>query len=153
MSNEKPRSKRGGPRPGSGAPKGNLNALKHGLRSRQFAKLGALLAADSKTRDALLDMARRYGVRHDKTKVVASMLLAGTILRARDIAAGKQPPVPILQKPGQTAPLRLNAAPPTLDGRTTEETTHQTIERLSARLDQLEEKEKIRTNNQSPDTP
>ena len=27
-------AKRGGPRPGSGAPKGNLNALKHGRRSR-----------------------------------------------------------------------------------------------------------------------
>lgn len=35
---------RGGRRPGAGAPRGNLNALKHGLRSRQLRQLTEELA-------------------------------------------------------------------------------------------------------------
>jgi len=48
---------KGGPRPGAGAPRGNLNALKHGRRSTQFSQLGLLLAANPKIRDALLALA------------------------------------------------------------------------------------------------
>ena len=36
----------GGRRPGAGAPKGNLNALKHGLRSAQFMRFVERLARD-----------------------------------------------------------------------------------------------------------
>lgn len=44
---------RGGPRPGAGAPKGNLNALKHGLRSQQFRRLAYQLAKSPTLRAAL----------------------------------------------------------------------------------------------------
>lgn len=55
--------KRGGARPGAGAPRGNLNALKHGRRSRQFAQIGALLVADPALLRSLLDLAARRGRR------------------------------------------------------------------------------------------
>ena len=42
----KPKGKHGGRRPGAGAPKGNLNGLNHGLRSRQFAAIGAARRGD-----------------------------------------------------------------------------------------------------------
>jgi hypothetical protein len=45
---------RGGPRPGAGAPRGNLNALKTGAHSRQMrAAIGALLAVPE-TRRAMI---------------------------------------------------------------------------------------------------
>ena len=45
---------RGGPRPGAGAPRGNLNALKTGAHSKQLrAAIGALLAVPE-TRRAML---------------------------------------------------------------------------------------------------
>jgi hypothetical protein len=37
---------RGGPRPGAGAPAGNLNAYKHGKTSRQHARLAEIIASD-----------------------------------------------------------------------------------------------------------
>jgi hypothetical protein len=37
---------RGGPRPGAGAPQGNLNAYKHGRNSRQYGRLLQIIAAD-----------------------------------------------------------------------------------------------------------
>src|SRR3972149_494117 len=45
---------RGGRRPGAGAPKGNLNALKHGETSRQMQHLATALALVPGTRKALL---------------------------------------------------------------------------------------------------
>jgi uncharacterized protein YjcR len=53
---------RGGPRPGAGAPRGNLNALKTGAYSRQLpAAIGALLAVPATRRAmlALLQQKRR----------------------------------------------------------------------------------------------
>ena len=50
---------RGGPRPGAGAPKGNLNALKTGTHSKQLrAAIGALLAVPE-TRRAMLALLQR----------------------------------------------------------------------------------------------
>jgi uncharacterized protein YjcR len=47
---------RGGPRPGAGAPKGNLNALKTGAHSKQLrAAIGALMAV-AETRRAMLTL-------------------------------------------------------------------------------------------------
>src|SRR3990172_8639067 len=51
---------RGGKRPGAGAPRGNMNALKHGERSKQFARIGALIAASPAAREALLILADRH---------------------------------------------------------------------------------------------
>jgi hypothetical protein len=47
----------GGRRLGAGAPRGNLNALKHGRRSAQMARLGMILASQPETRAALLYLA------------------------------------------------------------------------------------------------
>ena len=52
------RSHRGGRRPGAGAPKGNLNALKNGSRSKQLRTLVIALMAFPQTRNALLHFSR-----------------------------------------------------------------------------------------------
>ena len=73
--------KRGGRRPGAGAPKGNMNALKHGAYSRQYARLGALLAASPVAREALLRLADRHEVRGRKADELASLILSQVIVR------------------------------------------------------------------------
>jgi hypothetical protein len=83
------RSRWGGKRPGAGAPRGNLNGLKHGLYSKQFARIGALLARDPKIRDALLDIARRQQIRNERSNEVAALLLTRFFQRARQ-ASGKE---------------------------------------------------------------
>ncbi len=88
-------SRRGGRRPGAGAPKGNLNALKHGRRSTQFAEIGVLLATVPQAREALLILARRHALKQRSAEKVAALLLQRLIERAYRI---------------QTA--RLNAPPP-----------------------------------------
>jgi len=52
-------SRRGGRRPGAGAPKGNLNALKHGQGSQQLRHLAATLALLPTVRDTFIKLARR----------------------------------------------------------------------------------------------
>ena len=52
------RSRRGGRRPGAGAPRGNLNALKHGLRSRQLRQVAEELARSPAMRAVLARFAR-----------------------------------------------------------------------------------------------
>ena len=79
------RSRRGGPRPGAGAPKGNLNALKHGRRSAQFAQIGALLASIPQARTALLTLARRHGLKQRRAEEVAAVLLQRLLEHAHQI--------------------------------------------------------------------
>ncbi|HSP55178.1 MAG TPA: hypothetical protein VLS25_06270 [Dehalococcoidia bacterium] len=89
----KPR--RGGARPGAGAPRGNLNALKHGRRSRQFATIGVILSGgDPLIRDTLLAMARRYDLKNARAQDVAAELFIGLYNHARDVAHGKTSPGP-----------------------------------------------------------
>lgn len=75
------KSKRGGRRPGSGAPRGNLNGLKHGLRSKQIAQLGLTFAANPVTRDALLALGKRHQLKQQKAEHVAALLLTRLIER------------------------------------------------------------------------
>lgn len=75
--------RRGGRRPGAGGKPGNLNALKHGRRSAQFAQLGLLLASIPQTRQALLDLARRHQLKQRKAEQVATHLLNAMMERAR----------------------------------------------------------------------
>src|SRR3990170_654512 len=96
-------TRRGGRRPGAGAPRGNLNALRHGLRSAQFAELGALLASIPETRGALLDLARRHKMKQRKAEEMAVLLLGRLIHRARQIAS---------PEPGQRAEGRSNVERP-----------------------------------------
>ncbi len=53
-----PTSRRGGRRPGAGAPRGNLNALKTGARSQQFKALIIALLAVPDTRRVLMHLSR-----------------------------------------------------------------------------------------------
>ena len=78
--------RRGGRRPGAGGKPGNLNALKHGRRSAQFAQLGLLLASMPETRQALLGLARRHHLKERKAEQVAARLLNAMMERARATA-------------------------------------------------------------------
>ena len=49
----------GGRRPGAGAPRGNLNALKHGRNSRRQAQLVEALMQVPETRDTLIALGKR----------------------------------------------------------------------------------------------
>jgi hypothetical protein len=83
------KKKHGGRRPGAGAPKGNFNALKHGRRSQQFAEIGALIAANPKVRDMLLDMGRKHQLKQAKADQVAAALFAQMVLRAQQISGNR----------------------------------------------------------------
>jgi len=83
------RGKRGGRRPGAGAPRGNLNALKHGRRSRQFAELGAIIASDPGATAMLLGLAGRRQLQHRRAQETASALIAGIYVHAKQVAQGK----------------------------------------------------------------
>ena len=81
-----PAPKRGGRRPGAGGKPGNLNALKHGRRSAQFAYLGLILATIPETRQALLHLAARHRLKQRKAEQVAVLLLNKMMERARSMA-------------------------------------------------------------------
>ncbi len=85
-------SRRGGRRPGAGAPLGNLNALKHGRRSAQFAQLGVLLATLPEAREALLGLARRHQLKQRKAEEVATLLLSRMMHRAHQMRAAHPEP-------------------------------------------------------------
>ena len=85
-------SKRGGCRPGAGAPRGNMNALKTGAYSRQFAELGRLLAADPKIRAVLLDVAARAGRKFKTANEEAAYLLTQWAERVEKNAEAKYAP-------------------------------------------------------------
>jgi hypothetical protein len=74
-------SRRGGPRPGAGPPKGNLNALKHGENSRQLQQLAIALSLLPDARKALNRLVRRQRHREAQARKVAVKLLAN-LLRA-----------------------------------------------------------------------
>ncbi len=71
----------GGRRPGAGAPKGNMNANKHGRRSRQMADLVSFFVSNPKTH-ATLDSIRARWERADmKAQQVATRILSQIIER------------------------------------------------------------------------
>jgi len=115
---------RGGKREGAGAPKGNLNALKHGRRSRQFAELGAIIAASPTARETLLKLAERDAARHrtaDETAayIIAEVLRRGIVRGDEKLAQG-DPEQPENPRDG------LIVIPQTLDGRTINDSLHPT---------------------------
>jgi len=93
---------RGGKRPGAGAPKGNFNALKHGRRSAQFAQLGAAIAINPKTREAILNFARRLDGKQESAIQGAIELHARIIEEARKIARGEPSPLERVLLGGKT---------------------------------------------------
>jgi len=66
---------RGGPRPGSGPPLGNLNALKHGRTSRQQQRLLQLLADNPEARHLLTAIARAQRRRRKQAERDTNRLL------------------------------------------------------------------------------
>ncbi len=102
---------RGGKRPGAGAPKGNFNALRHGRRSAQFAQLGALLAANPTTREAMLNFARRLETKQESAVQGAVELHARIVEEARKIARGEPSPLEHVLKPRKPAPGAANGGP------------------------------------------
>jgi hypothetical protein len=84
--------KRGGKRPGAGARKGNMNALKTGAYSKQFALLGRLLASDPKIRTALLAIAARADRKFKSANEVAAFLLTRYREHVEDQAAARYAP-------------------------------------------------------------
>ena len=72
---------RGGKRPGAGAPKGNLNAMKHGRHSAQLQQLAVTLALLPAVQGTLIKLARRQR-RQRRAAAVAGHLLLTQLLRA-----------------------------------------------------------------------
>ena len=72
---------RGGKRPGAGAPKGNLNALKHGGRSKQFKQLGEIVAASPKVRKLLLRYANRARSQQRRADELAAQVIEQVLKR------------------------------------------------------------------------
>ncbi len=85
-------SRRGGRRPGAGAPKGNLNALKHGENSRQLQQLAIALSLVPDARKALNRLARRQRRRQARARTVAVTLLVN-LLRASLLTLEDNQPV------------------------------------------------------------
>ena len=123
---------KGGKRPGAGAPKGNLNALKHGRRSRQFAALGAVIAASPSARKLLLRLADRQDLEARKADDLASELIEQVL--ARGLKRGRD---------------RLLVLPPVYDGHTINKTRKTQPSRESARRQNAQN---TLPNNRSPDT-
>ncbi|HUF53903.1 MAG TPA: hypothetical protein VMR52_09050 [Dehalococcoidia bacterium] len=86
----KPKNTRGGRRKGAGAPKGNLNALKHGRRSRQVTKLAAALATVPETHDALIALARHHDAGRADAKQIAHLYLQRILEHAEAVARGEK---------------------------------------------------------------
>jgi nucleoid-associated protein YgaU len=109
------KKKRGGKRPGAGAPKGNLNALKHGRRSRQFAEIGALIAEVPGVGQSLRALAGRRDTRRRRDEETATEAVIALYRHAKDIAAGVDSPGPfrhlLRSNDGLNAPPKALSAP------------------------------------------
>jgi hypothetical protein len=75
----------GGRRPGAGAPKNNLNGLKHGKYSARHRRLVEILASIPDARDGLIAIGQRRRKQQRLAEAGASELLAGIFERAGEI--------------------------------------------------------------------
>ena len=113
---------RGGRRPGAGAPRGNLNAMKHGETSRQMQHLATALALVPGTRKALLRLMARQRRQQAQARTVATTILAN-LLRSTLQLVDNQPPgasVTILPNPPRrirSSNSRKNNQPPQSNSR------------------------------------
>ena len=90
-----PASRRGGARPGAGAPKGNLNALRHGRRSR-FRDLMQNDTDAVAVAGRLLAKERRVAERHATTLLRLALLARHRQEYAAAVAEGRPLPQPPL---------------------------------------------------------
>ncbi len=77
---------KGGPRPNSGPPVDNLNALKHGRNSRQYKRLLELVADDPEARDLLVQIARVQRRRRRQAQGDTNRLLIAVAAQLRERA-------------------------------------------------------------------
>lgn len=84
--------KRGGPRPGAGAPRGNLNALKHGANSHQIEQLSIALSLVPEARVALARLARRQRRHQARARTVAVSILTNLLKASLQALENNQPP-------------------------------------------------------------
>jgi len=89
---------RGGKRPGAGAPKGNLNALKHGLRSHQVRNLSLTLAQIPLFRSYLQRLARRRRQNNAAAIALAAWLRHLAALATPGARGPLPPPPPLTQR-------------------------------------------------------
>ena len=87
----------GGRRPGAGAPKGNLNGLKHGLRSRQLRRLAERWARDPQMR-AVLAAYARTGDAQRRTAAALALWLRHLGLAEGGTPWDGPPPPPITRR-------------------------------------------------------
>ena len=152
----------GGRRLGAGAPKGNMNALKHGRRSARMTKLGIMLAANPKTRDALLAIADKWDQKQMKATEVAADIFEQILERGiklgeanaarRDASRRSRSARPhfdaILEDPS-----RLSVPLPSPDPRSIEPDGTQTGDMRTGEPAARDQKKKLhRTINQEPRT-
>ena len=72
---------RGGRRPGAGAPKGNLNAFRHGRSSLQLQTLISALTQLPEIQDTLMQYHRRIKEKERKSRLTAAVILTAFIDR------------------------------------------------------------------------
>ncbi len=78
---------RGGRRPGAGAPRGNLNAYKHGRNSAQHNRLAQIIAADPEALALLKEFAERDRRAKARAQTKAIRLLDNLFRAAQEAAA------------------------------------------------------------------
>lgn len=79
------RGQHGGRRAGAGAPRGNLNAFKHGHNSRQQQRLTATLVQIPEVSQALIALAQRRRKQQRKAEAGAALLLSALLQRTGEI--------------------------------------------------------------------
>lgn len=114
---------RGGPRPNSGPPLGNLNALKHGRTSRQQQRLLQLLADNPEARDLLTTIARAQRRRRRQAERNADQLLRDLAARLRERALDE---AAARYENDRRAPPLPDTDPPTFDTSREKTTIHPT---------------------------
>lgn len=76
---------RGGRRPGAGAPRGNLNAYKHGHTSRTRQRLLDIVARDLEALELLVKIATGDKLRHERRVQQAKRALSNLSARIEEI--------------------------------------------------------------------
>jgi len=89
----------GGPRPGSGAPKGNLNALKHGRTSKRQAQLLEALLEIPEAQQALIDLGKRNRRRRKQAEEGAGVLMTALLEKVAAIVLRSSSPLPEGEEP------------------------------------------------------
>ena len=80
----------GGRRPGAGAPKGNLNALKHGRYSRRQVRLLEALVEIPEARDALIEISRRNRRLREQAEEGAGVLMTRLLERVAQMVLNQE---------------------------------------------------------------